>query len=29
VLRIGSAGRTETVFDLSRESVTNLARPAG
>jgi uncharacterized protein len=28
VLRIGSAGRTETVFDLSRESVTNLARPA-
>ena len=27
-LRIGSAGRTETVFDLSRESVTNLARPA-
>jgi hypothetical protein len=28
-LRIGSAGRTETVFDLNRESVTNLARPAG
>jgi hypothetical protein len=28
-LRIGSAGRTETVFDLSRESVTNLTRPAG
>jgi uncharacterized protein len=28
VLRIESAGRTETVFDLSRESVTNLARPA-
>jgi uncharacterized protein len=28
-LRIGSAGRTETVFDLSRESVTNLVRPAG
>jgi selenophosphate synthetase-related protein len=28
-LRICSAGRTETVFDLSRESVTNLARPAG
>jgi uncharacterized protein len=27
-LRIGSAGRTETVFDLSRDSVTNLARPA-
>src|SRR3954447_115202 len=28
-LRIGSAGRTETVFDLNRESVTNLTRPAG
>jgi selenophosphate synthetase-related protein len=27
VLRISSAGRTEIVFDLSRESVTNLARP--
>lgn len=27
-LRISSAGRAETVFDLSRESVTNLARPA-
>lgn len=26
-LRVSSAGRTETVFDLSRESVTNLARP--
>lgn len=26
-LRMSSAGRTETVFDLSRESVTNLARP--
>jgi hypothetical protein len=28
MLRIGSAGRTETVFDLTQESVTNLARPA-
>jgi selenophosphate synthetase-related protein len=28
-LRLCSAGRTETVFDLSRESVTNLARSAG
>jgi uncharacterized protein len=28
VLGISSAGRTETVFDLSRESVTNLTRPA-
>jgi selenophosphate synthetase-related protein len=26
-LRISSAGRSATVFDLSRESVTNLARP--
>jgi len=29
LLRLGSAGQTETVFDLSVESVTNLARPAG
>jgi uncharacterized protein len=29
LLRIGSAGKTETVFDLSRESVTNLERPSG
>lgn len=29
LLRLGSAGQTETVFDLSAESVTNLARPAG
>jgi hypothetical protein len=28
LLRLGSAGQTETVFDLSLESVTNLARPA-
>ena len=28
LLRLGSAGQTETVFDLSVESVTNLARPA-
>lgn len=28
-LRLCSAGRTETVFDLSRESLTNLARSAG
>ena len=28
LLRLGSAGQAETVFDLSRESVTNLARPA-
>jgi selenophosphate synthetase-related protein len=27
-LRLGSAGRTEIAFDLGRESVTNLARPA-
>ena len=26
-LRLSSAGRTETAFDLGRESVTNLARP--
>ena len=30
LLRIGSAGQaTETVCELSRESVTNLARPSG
>ena len=29
LLRIGSAGQTETVFDLSLESVTNLERPSG
>jgi uncharacterized protein len=29
LLRLGSAGQTQTVFDLSVESVTNLARPAG
>jgi selenophosphate synthetase-related protein len=29
LLRISSAGKAETVFDLSLESVTNLARPAG
>jgi len=28
LLRIGSAGQTETVFDLGVESVTNLPRPA-
>ena len=28
LLRLSSAGQTETVFDLSAESVTNLARPA-
>jgi uncharacterized protein len=28
LLRINSAGETETVFDLGAESVTNLARPA-
>jgi hypothetical protein len=28
LLRISSAGKTETVFDLGVESVTNLARPA-
>jgi len=28
LLRLSSAGQTETVFDLSVESVTNLARPA-
>ena len=28
-LRLWSAGRTETAFDLSTESVTNLARPGG
>lgn len=28
LLRIGSAGKTETVFDLGVESVTNLPRPA-
>jgi selenophosphate synthetase-related protein len=28
-LRMSSAGRTQIVFDLSRESVTNLERPAG
>jgi uncharacterized protein len=28
LLRLGSAGQTATVFDLSVESVTNLARPA-
>ena len=28
-LRIGSGGRAETVFDLTRESVTNLRRPPG
>jgi hypothetical protein len=28
LLRLNSAGQTETVFDLSAESVTNLARPA-
>jgi selenophosphate synthetase-related protein len=28
LLRISSAGETETVFDLGAESVTNLARPA-
>ena len=28
LLRIGSAGRTETVFDLNLESVTNLERPS-
>jgi uncharacterized protein len=29
LLRIGSAGQAETVFDLSLESVTNLERPSG
>jgi len=29
LLRISSAGQTETVFDLSLESVTNLERPSG
>jgi uncharacterized protein len=29
LLRLGSAGRTKVAFDLGRESVTNLARPAG
>jgi selenophosphate synthetase-related protein len=28
-LRVCSAGRVATVFDLAAESVTNLARPAG
>jgi selenophosphate synthetase-related protein len=28
LLRLSSAGQTETVFDLSAESVTNLTRPA-
>jgi hypothetical protein len=28
LLRLSSAGQTQTVFDLSAESVTNLARPA-
>ena len=28
LLQIGSAGEAVTVFDLSRESVTNLTRPA-
>ncbi len=28
-LRVGSAGRAATVFDLITESITNLARPAG
>jgi uncharacterized protein len=28
-LRISSDGQVETVFDLSRESVTNLRRPSG
>ncbi len=28
-LRVSSAGQVETVFDLSRESVTNLSRPSG
>jgi len=28
-LRVSSDGRAETVFDLSRESITNLRRPAG
>jgi hypothetical protein len=28
-LRISSDGQAETVFDLSRESVTNLRRPSG
>ena len=27
-LRLCSAGRVETVFDLSRESITNLRRPS-
>jgi selenophosphate synthetase-related protein len=27
-LRLSSSGRTETAFDLARESVTNLARPS-
>jgi selenophosphate synthetase-related protein len=29
LLRLSSAGQTETVFDLGVESVTNLARPPG
>src|SRR6478672_10155941 len=29
LLRLSSAGQTETVFDLSLESVTNLKRPSG
>lgn len=28
-LRVCSAGRTATVFDLTRESITNLSRPTG